>query len=55
MNHRLTSIFILIFFILAFTGCALIEDIFAAGAWVGAIAALLLVIVIFVIVRAASK
>ncbi|MEX0772201.1 MAG: hypothetical protein WEB89_04210 [Balneolales bacterium] len=55
MNNRLTGFILLIFILSTFSGCSMIEDIFAAGAWAGAIGVLIVVAIVFIIVRAVKQ
>lgn len=55
MDSKITSYILLVFILMTFSGCAMIEDIFAAGAWVGAIGALIIFLVIFFIVRSFKR
>ncbi|MEX1062076.1 MAG: hypothetical protein WEC12_00620 [Balneolaceae bacterium] len=52
MKYRLTSFILLFFILMTLPGCALLEDVFAAGVWVGVIALLIVAGLIFFIVRA---
>ncbi|MEX0719331.1 MAG: hypothetical protein WD059_01605 [Balneolaceae bacterium] len=55
MNFRLTSFIFLTLLLTTFTGCQVMQDIFAAGAWTGIIGILVLIGIIYLIVKAVKK
>lgn len=52
MKNRSFSTLLLFLILVTFTGCTMIQDIFEAGVWVGVIAILIIILIVFVIVRA---
>lgn len=55
MNFRQVSFIFLTLFLTIFSGCQVIQDIFAAGAWTGIIGVLIVIAIIVVIIRAVRK
>lgn len=54
MNHRLTSIVLLFFFLAALPGCSLVEGVFRLGIWFTILGFILVIVLLVLIFRTVS-